>query len=75
MRLFPTLALVLVIIGAINWGLIGLGEIMGGQNWNVLAQLFDQWPEVLFTSYIVIGISGVWVVFDWYLNSGNKKRK
>jgi len=75
MKFIPTLAMIIIILGALNWGMIGLGEFMGGQNWNVIAHIFDQWPEVLFTAYIVIGVSGAWALFDWWAKTGGKKRK
>ena len=74
MKIIPTLSMVIIILGALNWGLIGLGELMGGQNWNVIAQIFDQWPEVLYFSYLIIGIAGIWVLFDWYSKTSRKKR-
>ncbi|KKP80061.1 MAG: hypothetical protein UR81_C0034G0012, partial [Candidatus Levybacteria bacterium GW2011_GWB1_35_5] len=44
MKYVPTTAMVLIIVGALNWGLIGLGEYMGGQDWNVVGLIFGTWP-------------------------------
>ncbi len=52
------LAFVLVIVGALNWGLFGLGNLMGG-NWNLVNLLFGSWPMVENIVYILVGISAV----------------
>lgn len=49
---------VLVIIGAVNWGLIGLGGFMGA-NWNVVGMLLGSWPAVEWIVYILVGLSGI----------------
>lgn len=51
------IALVLVIIGAINWGLIG---IFG---WNLIMAIFGSvvWLESLI--YILVGLSGLWMIY------------
>ena len=30
------IAKILVIVGGVNWGLVGLGMLLGGKNWNVV---------------------------------------
>jgi uncharacterized protein len=74
MKFIPTLALVLIILGALNWGLVGLGALMGNQNWNVVALLFNNWPQAVNVVYIAIGVSGAWVLFDWYTKTSKKKK-
>jgi len=51
------ITLVLVIIGAINWGLIG---IFG---WNLVMAIFGSvaWLESLI--YILVGLSGLWMIY------------
>ena len=44
---------VLVILGAINWGLVGLF------NYNLFEVLFGQWYYFLRLVYILIGVSGI----------------
>ncbi|MFH0928308.1 MAG: DUF378 domain-containing protein [bacterium] len=46
-------AWVLVIIGAINWGLVGLFD------WNLLVALFGTWPMVVRVLEVVVGLSGL----------------
>lgn len=48
----------LVIIGAVNWGLVGLGGFLGA-NWNVVNILLGAWPQVEWLVYVLVGISGI----------------
>lgn len=54
-------AFVLVVIGALNWGLIGLGFLLrGGADWNVVHMLLGSWPVVESIVYILVGLSAVY---------------
>lgn len=56
-----TIALVtkiLVIVGAINWGLVGVGGFFGG-DWNLVKMLLGSWPAVEWIVYILVGVAGV----------------
>jgi len=74
MKYVPTVAMLLIILGALNWGLIGIGTYMGGQNWNLVEALFKTWPEIINLVYVIIGVSGAWALFDWYSNASKKKK-
>lgn len=52
------LAWYLVIIGALNWFLVGLGGFFGG-NWNVVNLLLGSWPMVEWAVYVLVGLAGV----------------
>lgn len=52
----------LMVIGAINWGLVGIGGFMG-QNWNVVNMLLGSWPQVEWVVYILVGASAVAMLF------------
>ena len=56
-----TIAWILVIVGALNWGLIGLGGFTGA-NWNVVSMLLGAWPQVEWLVYVLVGASGVWML-------------
>lgn len=61
MKIIDTIALVLIIIGAINWGLIGLF------NFNLVDTLFGAMSVISRIVYILVGISGLWgikLLFD-----------
>lgn len=50
----------LTIIGALNWGLVGLaGFVGGGANWNVVNLLLGSWPQVEWIVYVLVGLSGL----------------
>jgi len=72
LKYVPTAAMVLIIVGALNWGLVGLGAYMGGQNWNVVELLFGVWPGLASLVYVLVGIAGVWALYDWYTKMSKK---
>ncbi len=55
------IAWILVLIGALNWGLIGIGYFLS-MNWNIVNLIFGRmmWLEALI--YLLVGISAVWVI-------------
>ena len=48
----------LIIIGALNWGLVGLGYLFGG-NWNIVNILLGQWMVVENIVYLLVGASAI----------------
>ena len=61
MKAIAQIALVLIIIGAINWGLIGIFEF------DLVAAIFGQMSMVSRVIYSLVGISGLWgikLLFD-----------
>ena len=56
MKVIDTIALILVIIGAINWGLIGLFQF------NLVEFLFGAMTILSRITYILVGISGLWCI-------------
>jgi len=50
-------AIVLVIVGAINWGLVGLG------NWNIVDTIFGSPAWLLQTVYILVGLAGLYMIY------------
>ena len=56
MKIIDKIALVLVIIGAINWGLIGLF------NFNLVDTLFGTMTAFSRIIYSLVGISGLWAI-------------
>lgn len=49
----------LVLVGAINWGLIGVGYFVGGSDWNVVRMIFGSIPVLESVIYILVGASAV----------------
>jgi len=61
MKVIDTIALILIIIGAINWGLIGIF------NFNLVETLFGGFSIISRIIYILVGIAGLWgikLIFD-----------
>ncbi|HSX39256.1 MAG TPA: DUF378 domain-containing protein [Candidatus Saccharimonadales bacterium] len=58
MRLLHTVALVLVVVGALNWGLVGL------LNLNLVMMLLGQWPMLEKLVYVLVGVSGIWLLVE-----------
>ena len=61
MKVIDKIALVLIIIGAINWGLIGFF------NFNLVAVMFGEMTWISRVIYALVGISGLWgikLLFD-----------
>ncbi len=56
------IALILVIIGALNWGLVGAGYFFG-QNWNVVDIILGSIEWLENTVYILVGLSGLVLLF------------
>lgn len=60
MKLLSGIAFVLTIVGGLNWGLVGLGMLMGS-DWNLVNMLLGAWPMVEAIVYVLVGLSAVWV--------------
>lgn len=56
-------AKVLLIVGGINWGLVGVGMLMGGANWNVVNMLLGSMPTLEAIVYVLVGVAGVMKIF------------
>lgn len=56
----------LVIVGGLNWGLVGLGNWMGNapDSWNVVRMLLVQWPMVENLVYVLVGLSALMMIFS-----------
>ena len=48
-------AMVLVIVGGLNWGLVSLG-------FNLVEYLFGSWSWLVTTVYALVGVSALWMV-------------
>ena len=53
---------ILVIVGAVNWGLVGVGMLMDA-DWNVVHMLLKSVPVVEAIVYILVGVAGVMKIF------------
>lgn len=55
----------LVVIGAINWGLVAF------LNFNLVTFLFGSWPWLVTVVYALVGLSGLWGAYAMLM----KKKK
>ncbi len=53
-------ACLLVTVGALNWGLVGLGWLAGGADWNLVHMLLGKWMQVEAVVYVLVGLAGVY---------------
>ena len=56
MKVVDKIALVLIIIGAINWGLIGIF------NFDLVATLFGDMSVISRIVYALVGLAGLWSI-------------
>ncbi len=58
MKMVKTVAFYLVVVGAINWGLMALMGL------NLVMALLGSWPMVEQIVYLLVGVSGLYLLFD-----------
>ncbi|MBI5003506.1 DUF378 domain-containing protein [Candidatus Kaiserbacteria bacterium] len=58
MKMLHMVAFVLAMVGALNWGLVGVGGFAGG-DWNVVHMILGSWPVVEWIVYVLVGVSAV----------------
>lgn len=54
-------AFVLVVVGGLNWGLVGLGNWLGG-NWDLVKLLLGWLPWLQNLVYVLVGLAAVYGV-------------
>ena len=59
MKSLKTLSMVLVAVGALNWGLVALLDI------NLVMWLLGSWPMLEKLVYVLVGASGLWMLVDY----------
>ena len=54
----------LLVIGGLNWGLVGLGMLLGKMDaWNVVNMVLGSWPMVEAIVYVLVGVAAVLKIF------------
>lgn len=56
MRALNTITLVLLIVGGLNWGLVGLA------NFDLVAALFGEMSPLSRIVYVLVGLSALWQI-------------
>lgn len=57
MKITHTIAFILVVIGGLNWGLVGAG------NWNLVDMLLGAGSVLAKIVYVLVGLSALFLVF------------
>ena len=53
---------VLLIVGGLNWGLVGVGTLMGG-DWNVVHMVLGSMSKLEAVVYVLVGLSALMCIF------------
>ena len=70
MKNLHMVAWILLIVGGLNWLLIGVGGFVGG-NWNVVAMILGSLPQVEWLVYVLVGLSAVYELVTHKQNCRN----
>jgi uncharacterized membrane protein YuzA (DUF378 family) len=63
MKALHVIAFILVVIGGINWGLMGLSMLVNGtMDWNVVHLILGSMPTVEAIVYVLVGLSALWLL-------------
>jgi uncharacterized membrane protein YuzA (DUF378 family) len=57
------IAKILVIVGGLNWGLVGAGMLAGGSGWNLVNMILGSMPMIEAIVYLLVGICAVVMIF------------
>lgn len=58
MKALHSISFILLVIGGLNWGLIGINP-----GWNVVNMIFGSWGWLESLVYILVGLSALYLVF------------
>ena len=61
MKMVHMISTVLILVGGLNWGLIGLGGFMGA-NWNIINLILGSWPTLEWLVYVLVGVGAVVII-------------
>ncbi|MCX6820237.1 MAG: DUF378 domain-containing protein [Candidatus Adlerbacteria bacterium] len=61
MKALHVVTFLLLVIGGLNWGLVGASAFVGGGNWNVVNLVLGSWPQVEWLVYVLVGLSAIWI--------------
>jgi len=72
MKYLSLVGTLLVVVGALNWGLVGLSGLLGYPSWNLVEMLLGSMPVLANLVYVLVGVAGLWLLWDWYMKMGKK---
>jgi uncharacterized membrane protein YuzA (DUF378 family) len=59
MKSLHMVSFILLVVGGLNWGLVGIGGFMGS-DWNLVHMIVGNWPMVEWIVYVLVGLSAVY---------------
>ena len=59
MKLFDVIAAILVVVGAVNWGLVGLLQL------DLVAMIFGDMSAISRMVYVLVGLAGAFQAIQW----------
>jgi uncharacterized protein len=68
MKLFNTIVMLIVVIGGINWGLVGLLDF------NLVDFLFGK-VGVDKVIYVIVGVAALYLLFAWKAITGHSRER
>ena len=66
MKYLSAIALVLTVIGGINWGLVGFFD------YNLVDSIFGAGSVLARVIYVVVGLASLWVLAEWGMRSNKQ---
>ena len=63
------LSKILLIVGGLNWGLVGIGDLMGS-SWNIVNMIVGSWPMLESVVYVLVGVAAVYELYGWATKKG-----
>jgi hypothetical protein len=61
------ISLLLVIVGALNWGLVGIGTLLDQpEAWNLVDLVFGSVPTLEAIVYLLVGLAGLYELYFAY---------
>ena len=62
MKSLHIVAYILLVVGGLNWGLVGLGWLAGGADWNVVHMVVGSSMQLEAVVYVLVGLAALWSV-------------
>lgn len=62
-KVMDKVAMVLSAVGGLNWGVLGLGDLVFKKNWNLVDLALGKFPVAENIVYILVGVSAGYLVF------------
>lgn len=60
-------AVILLIVGALNWGLVGVAGLAGLGNLNIVNMALGSIPMAENVVYVLVGLAGLWKLYKLFM--------